>query len=93
MPIDHVARAKQAWPILANLANNNSAPITYSELCRKLGLHHRSATWLLGVIQSYCHHNELPALQASKNWIFARHSREIEPRLTNACLSNPFPLY
>lgn len=30
MPIDHVARAeKQAWPILANLANNNSAPITY----------------------------------------------------------------
>lgn len=62
--IDHAARARQAWPYLAKRANSQGAPYTYKELCDKLGLHHRVASYFLGVIQEYCRANELPALQA-----------------------------
>ena len=38
--------------------------ITYGQLAARLGLHHRSAAWFLGVIQTYCRRKRLPPLQA-----------------------------
>jgi hypothetical protein len=64
MRIDHVSRAEKAWPLLVRRANENGPVYTYGELCAELGLHPRSAGWLLGVIQSYCKRNKLPPLQA-----------------------------
>lgn len=64
MKIDHIARAKKAWPLLVRRANDGGQPYTYGELCAKLNLHHRAAGWFLGVIQNYCDRNELPPLQA-----------------------------
>jgi hypothetical protein len=64
MAINHGLRAKKAWPILVKLAIDGKDPITYGELCAKLGLHPRSASWFLGVIQAYCHKKPLPPLQA-----------------------------
>lgn len=64
MPIDHVARARKAWPLLAKRANAKGAPFTYGGLCSQLRLHHRAAGWFLGVIQAYCEEKELPPLQA-----------------------------
>jgi hypothetical protein len=65
MSIDHVSRAKKAWPLLVQRAKEkNGSPFTYGELCAELGLHPRSASWFLGVIQSYCKRHNLPPLQA-----------------------------
>lgn len=64
MSIDHFARAKQAWPLLVQRAKSGGSPFTYGELCTLLGLHHRSASWFLGVIQDYCRRHDLPPLQA-----------------------------
>ncbi len=64
MPVDHVERARQAWPILAKRANEKGKPFTYGELCAELGLHPRTASWFLGVIQEHCKREKLPALQA-----------------------------
>jgi hypothetical protein len=65
--IDHVKRARRAWPILvkrARLGPAKGAPLTYGELCASLGLHWRSAGWFLGVIQRYCKRHRRPRLQA-----------------------------
>lgn len=64
MEIDHVARARKAWPLLARHAMAKKDPMTYGELCSKLGLHHRAAQWFLGVIQTHCDKAGLPPLQA-----------------------------
>jgi len=61
---DQIARAKKAWPYLARKANKGEKPYTYKELCDNLGLHHRVASYFLGVIQEYCRINDLPPLQA-----------------------------
>ena len=64
--IDHKERARRAWPLLVQRAQsrNKISLITYGQLTGKLGLHHRSASWLLGVIQRYCANHGLPPLQA-----------------------------
>lgn len=62
--IDHVSRAKLAWPLLAKKANSGDAPYTYKELCDILGLHHRAAGFFLGVIQEFCKKHNKPPLQA-----------------------------
>ena len=64
MAIDHTARARKAWPILVKVARTGSKRITYAELCKPLGLHHRAAGWFLGVIQTHCKKHGLPPLQA-----------------------------
>jgi hypothetical protein len=64
MNIDHISRAKSAWPLLVRRARENGPPYTYGELCAELGLHHRAASWFLGVIQNYCKRHHLPPLQA-----------------------------
>ena len=63
LKIDHVARARVAWPILSKLAHKGKK-ITYGELSGFLGLHHRSARWFLGVIQEECIRQDLPPIQA-----------------------------
>jgi hypothetical protein len=60
----HQARARRAWPLLVRRALKQGAPFTYGELCHQLGLHHRAASWFLGVIQTHCRLAGLPALQA-----------------------------
>jgi len=64
MAINHKLRAKQAWPILVKAAQQQLPPLTYGQLCGMIGLHHRSARWFLGVIQTYCSQNGLPPLQS-----------------------------
>jgi hypothetical protein len=64
MPLDHEARARRAWPILVALARRRADPLSYGELCARLGLHHRAAAPLLDVIQDYCASARLPPLQA-----------------------------
>lgn len=64
MAIDHVRRARRAWSILVQRACARKLPLSYGELCRKIGLHHRAARWFLGVIQTYCEDHGLPPLQA-----------------------------
>ena len=60
----HERRARQAWPILVARASRGLPPLTYGQLCQRLGLHWRSASWFLGVIQSHCRRAGLPPLQA-----------------------------
>jgi hypothetical protein len=62
--INHRERARKAWPILAETALHKGKPLTYGQLCKKLGLHHRSARWFLGELQTYCKKEGLPPLQA-----------------------------
>ena len=44
--------------------NWTNAPLTYGELCMRLGLHHRAAAWMLALIQDWCSRERLPPLQA-----------------------------
>ncbi len=64
MAIDHRARARRAWSILVGLASRRQRPVSYKSLCAVLGLHHRAATYFLGVIQTECGSNGWPPLQA-----------------------------
>jgi putative restriction endonuclease len=63
-PIDHIARARKAWPILVSCASQKECFLTYGVLCAKIGLHHRAARFFLGVVQTYCEENNLPPIQA-----------------------------
>lgn len=62
--VDHVERAKAAWPILVRRARSGAGPISYGELCHEIGVHYRASAYLLGVIQRYCADNDHPKLQA-----------------------------
>lgn len=62
--VDHIKRAKAAWPILVKRASSGAGPMSYGELCAQIGVHHRAASYFLGVIQRYCLENSLPKLQA-----------------------------
>lgn len=61
MSINQEQRANLAWPILVECAAQNET-ITYSNLAKKLDLHHRAMSHILGVIQSYCISENLPPL-------------------------------
>ena len=64
MVLDHEGRARRAWPLLVAIATRRRDPITYGELCARLGLHHRAAAWLLDCIEGWCATLRLPPLQA-----------------------------
>ena len=64
MAVDQVSRAREAWPILVDLARRGTGPITYKELCEPLGYHHRAAGAFLSVIQIWCKENGHPPLQS-----------------------------
>ena len=59
--VNQEQRAFFAWTILTRCAINKQT-ITYGELGKELNLHHRAIRFILGVIQDYCLHNELPPL-------------------------------
>ncbi len=62
--IDHVGRAEAAWPILVRRARAKAGAMSHGELRSAIGVHHRAAAHLLGIIQAYCSDNGLPKLQA-----------------------------
>ena len=64
MEPDSETRARRAWPVLVALARRRGDPLTYGELCAKLGLHHRAAAPLLDRIQQFCKRNGLPPIHA-----------------------------
>lgn len=64
MALDHETRARRAWPLLVALAKQRREPLTYAELCARLGLHHRAAACILDLVQDWCSRNRLPPLQA-----------------------------
>ena len=59
--INQEQRAFHTWEILIRCAAKNEK-ITYGELAKKLGLHHRAIRYALGPILEYCLLNELPPL-------------------------------
>jgi putative restriction endonuclease len=54
-------RAYRTWNILMQSASNRSS-ITYGQLANRLGIHHRTIRFVLGLIQSYCLEQKLPPL-------------------------------
>jgi hypothetical protein len=63
MPIDHLGRARAAWPLLVGRTVNGRPPCAYREICDEVGVHWRSAPYFLGIIRRYCKARELPPLQ------------------------------
>lgn len=61
MPANQVQRACHAWPILVERAGLGTT-ITYGELGKAIGIHHRAVRYVLGVIQDYCLSEKLPPL-------------------------------
>ena len=63
--INHLKRARRAWPHLVKVANHPKNDfITYGDLSAKIGLHPRAASWFLGEIQRFCKRKGYPPLQA-----------------------------
>ena len=54
-------RAYRAWPMLTKCADNGKT-LTYGQLAKRLGIHHRTVRFLLGKIQDYCLEEKLPPL-------------------------------
>jgi putative restriction endonuclease len=61
MAINQSERAYRAWPILTKIAQSHDL-ITYGSLAEKLGIHHRTIRFVLGIIQDYCLSEHLPPL-------------------------------
>lgn len=59
--VNQVERASRAWPVLATVAKSGKT-ITYGELAKVLGIHHRPIRYVLGVLQDYCLAEGLPPL-------------------------------
>lgn len=101
MAIDHVQRARRAWPLLVNHAERGKPPYTYGQLCSRLGLHWRAAQWFLGVIQEHCRSNRIPALQAlavnkrtrvpGKGYVGSPRSRAAHKRELRKVYRHPWP--
>jgi len=61
LSIDQYERASRAWPILIEKAAAHET-VTYGDLGRLLGVHHRAIRFVLGVLQDYCLEEKLPPL-------------------------------
>ena len=61
MSVNQTERAYRAWPVLVDRASKKKT-ITYGELAKALGIHHRAVRYVLGVIQQYCLDERLPPL-------------------------------
>lgn len=59
--VNQVERAARAWPVLIAVAKKRDT-ITYGQLAKALGIHHRPIRYVLGILQSYCLSEELPPL-------------------------------
>lgn len=54
-------RAYRTWGILTECASNRN-DITYGQLAKRLGIHHRPTRFILDLIQNYCLEEKLPPL-------------------------------
>jgi putative restriction endonuclease len=59
--VNHEERAARAWPVLVKIAAD-SATITYGQLAKAIGIHHRPLRYVLGRLQDHCIEEELPPL-------------------------------
>jgi len=59
--IDQNERACRAWGILTKCAKNKET-ISYSELGKRMTVHHRACRFFLDLIQNYCLDKRLPPL-------------------------------
>lgn len=59
--INQHQRAYIAWESLTQIAKERSL-IRYGHLGKQIGIHHRPVRYVLGLIQDYCLHNQLPPL-------------------------------
>lgn len=59
--VSQVERASRAWPVLTAIARRKEK-ISYGDIGKALGIHHRAVRFVLSVIQSYCLEEELPPL-------------------------------
>lgn len=60
--VNQEQRAFLAWNVLIEVASAKSIGITYSDLGKKVGIHHRAVRHVLGKVQDYCLENKLPPL-------------------------------
>ena len=61
MSVNQIERAFRAWPILIAIAKSRDT-ISYGKLASNLGIHHRTVSYVLGVIQDYCLEEGFPPL-------------------------------
>ncbi len=59
--VNQEERAFRAWNILYEVAQKRGT-ITYSDLAQKMNVHHRTCTYFLNKIQTYCMEEKLPPL-------------------------------
>jgi HNH endonuclease len=59
--VNQAERAFRTWSILTECAMNRGT-ITYGELGRRIGIHHRPIRFVLELIQDYCLNEKLPPL-------------------------------
>lgn len=59
--IDQHERACRAWNILTKCAKNKET-VSYSELGKRIAVHHRACRFFLDLIQTHCIDMELPPL-------------------------------
>lgn len=61
MKINQEERAGKGWEVLTNIAKDRKL-ISYGELGKRIGIHHRAIRFVLGLIQDYCLDHELPPI-------------------------------
>ena len=61
--VDQRKRARKAWDILAGCARSNQHT-TYGGLGKRMGVHHRTCQFFLGLIQDHCLKQGLPPLNS-----------------------------
>jgi putative restriction endonuclease len=59
--INQIQRAANGWDVLTKVAVEKRL-ISYGQLGSLIGIHHRPVRYVLGRIQEYCLHNQLPPL-------------------------------
>jgi putative restriction endonuclease len=59
--VNHELRAAKAWPVLTSAAAARRT-ITYGELAKAIGIHHRPLRHVLGLVQGHCLDEGLPPL-------------------------------
>jgi putative restriction endonuclease len=61
MQVNQAERAARAWPLLVDVAKRHST-ITYGDMAKILGIHHRTIRFVLSEIQDYCLAEKLPPI-------------------------------
>ena len=59
--VNQAERAFKAWKVLTSTAST-TRNVTYEDLAKAIGIHHRAIRYVLGLIQDYCIASNLPPL-------------------------------